>query len=499
MRSLLVIALTLCVASHCHAQIYNGSLTAASPITLPIAGAVSGYSMIKVSGSSANCVQVTRADGTTQDIGYVNNVCDKVSADTFANGTALTISKEYDQIGTSDLVNATQATQPTYTNLNEVRGIRPVSYSGITSNSAKFLQAPISVNRNSFTMYMVIAPRVSFASNSYFELSDAGFTTSYLNMTTNFGPLNTNAGGVVKTTTIYPRSHVDIISYSSSSTNQIFRVNGVEQSFAQASSQVVALLTVGKIIFSANYNSLNDEYARFIYSVAHTSIQMQQTEAVLQAAFNTQTLFTNRLVYGGSSLIVSWFSTSNQQAPWQGGFGRGIGGWETYVMAVGGQTLATECTTNLAALQSLYDSTKAKNVAVLDAPSNDIANNGSFANSAAAIAFADNLYNNTLVPCITALKTTGFTVDVPTIIARSGWVSGSGNFYEDARIEYNLDVVSGAGSAYVLSDRASNSLFASPAATSNSNCYASDGIHLINTQLNCYRIMESYDKAAILH
>lgn len=489
----------LCLTTVAYAQLFGATPTIATALTLPIAGAVQAQSVVKITGWAGNCAQVTRGDGTTLDIGFVNNICDKVTADTFAARTPLTISKWYDEAGTSDFANATQATQPDFTNLNEVNGIRPVSLSGITTGAAKFLQTTTSINRASFTVYMVVAPRVAQAGNSYLELSDAGFTTSYLNLNTSTGPFASNAGGLVKTTTIFPRSHLGIIAYSSGPSSQIFNINGIEQTFLQASSQQAALLTIGKLIVSTGFNSLNDVYAFILYPTNHTSAQMAQTIAALATSFKPQTTFTNRMIYAGDSLVVSWFASLNQTAPWQGGFGRGISGWETFNMAVGGQAVATEFA-NISKLTGLFDPTKTLNRVMISSASNDIAAQVSFADQASAFAWADGLYTNTILPMVAQLKAAGFNrVGVPTTIGRGAFTNV--NFLEDARVRINSNIVAGAvANGYVVSDRAANQFLSSQPATQNANCYnPGDHTHLLSTGLNCYGIMEAIDKAALLN
>lgn len=503
MKRLLITILGLW-GSIAQAQVWGGGTPTAPLLGLPgaLGAPAAVYSVVKPAGTTTNCLQVQRAsDSNTLDIGWTaGNLCDKGAADTFCLNTICGVSKWY-ETGASgnDLAQATQANQGTFTNLNEQQGIRPISLQGVTGSAIfQSLRAPASCNRNAFTVYHLLAPRTSFGFNVQLEFADAGFTTAYAQVYNAGTALSTNLGSPIAFG-LYSRTHVNITALSSSgSTGQIILTN--EQSATNGglpASQAFGGLQIGQSLAGNNYNALQDEYALVYYCAAHTLAQMQTVRAALAASFKPPAKFTNRLVYAGSSLIVSYRSTFNQTAAWQGGFGRGTA-WETYAMAVGGQTLATECSTNLAAIQSLFDPSKTKNVAFLDAPSNDIANQTSFANSAAAISYADTLYTGTLLPCVASLKGTGFTVDVPTIIGRTGWNLGSGNFLDDARAEYNAQVVAGAvANGYKVSNRASDPFFATTAATTNTSCYASDGTHLLNF---CYGVMElTYDKPAILN
>jgi hypothetical protein len=67
-----------------------------------------------VTAYAGNCIQVTRSDSTTQNIGFASNgQVDMTAAATFAAGSPLTVAKWYDQSGNgNDLVQATAADQP---------------------------------------------------------------------------------------------------------------------------------------------------------------------------------------------------------------------------------------------------------------------------------------------------------------------------------------------------------------------------------------------------
>lgn len=501
LASVLLALLTLLAPAQ--AQVFSGPQATIAPFALPagLGSPAAFYSVVKPPGWNGNCAQIQRADTTALDIGWsATNICDKAAADTFCLNTTCGVSKWYDTSGNGlDAVQTTAANQAAFTNLNEWLGIRAISIQGVTGSAvSQSLRAPATCNRNALTVYQVMVPLTSYGFNVELEFADAGFTTAYAQVYNAGTALSTNLGSPISFG-LYSRSHVNVIGLSSSgSTGQIVRTNGQQvTNGGLPSSQALAGLQIGQSIAGANYNGLQLEFALAYYCAAHTSAQMQAFEAAAAATFNPPATFANRLVYAGSSLIVSYRSTFGQTAAWQEGFGRGST-WETYTMAVGGQTLATECSTNLAAISGLFDPTKALNRVMLDAPSNDVANQTSFANTAAAQAFADTLYNSTLLPCVASLKATGFDrVVVPTIIARGGWQLASGNFLDDARLRYNANVVAGAAAnGYTVSDRASDPFFAATAATGNLGCYSSDTVHLVNF---CYGIMGRYDKAAILN
>ena len=91
----------------------SNSLAVPAPFTFPTTAATLYSTRLIGSGYAGKALQVRRSDGTTQDIGFVGNDFDVASANTFAAGSILTVSKWYDQSGnTRDAVQATVASQP---------------------------------------------------------------------------------------------------------------------------------------------------------------------------------------------------------------------------------------------------------------------------------------------------------------------------------------------------------------------------------------------------
>lgn len=472
-------------------------------LTLPIASPTAVYSVVRLSTWAGNCMRVTRAsDSATLDIGFVNNVCDKAAADAFGQGTTLSIAILYDQSGNgNNMAQATVANQPAFTPLNEWMGIRPVSSYGTAGSSYETVLkgAFTSVNRNSISVYTAMAPRYSYSYNVFFEFdADTSYSTSVTSMYTNLSALRANIALTVQSP-VYPPASLNFYSMSGSgTTGAIIRANGVETDSGTAvTSGAAAALQLGGSAAGNLFPGSFDLFAMIVYSAAHTSAQMQTVEAAMSSVFMPQTVFTKNLVYGGSSLITSNYSSYGQQAPWQGGFGRGndgsVGAYSAWIMAVGGQTLASEYSAKLSIYNSLVVNGQT-NVVVVDAPSNDI-NGQTFTSQANAEAWATTFYSSTTVPFVAALKAGGFTgVVVPTTIARSNFTTA--NYKEYARLKYNALVAAGAAAnGYAAADRAGNVVFSTPAATANTTYYATDGIHLSNVG---YSIMEGVDMAAIL-
>lgn len=481
----------------------------ASPIVLPSALGTPTMVISDVrlaSNTTIGCEIVQRADGATMTVGWLNDVCDKAAADRFANGTTLSILTKLDQSGNSNhCTNATAATQPAYSNLNEQSGIRPTTFPGSPSSATQlgFLRCPSTLNRNAITVYDVEATRYSLDQEVHWELTDAGFTTSYVQL---YNPGKGTHGlavnyGANPQSQLFPRSNVNITSLSLGASGLVLRTNGAEfTSGTVPVSQVGGGIQIGQSVAGTIWNLASDVYAVVAYGATHTSVQMQSVEATLTPSLSVPTAFRNRLVYGGSSLITSKLATLNQNAPWQGSYGRSTI-WETYVMAVNGQTLGQEYG-NRANYVALRDGSKASNVLAMDANSNDIAA-ATFTSAADAIQWASDFYGstntaratNTTLPFVVAMKAALYDrVVVPTTIARTGWDTTT-NWKETARLAYNALVVAGAAANnYVVSDRAANGFFSTPSAVTNTLCYQSDQTHLTNF---CYGVLVGIDRAAI--
>lgn len=459
------------------------------------------------SNITIGCEIVQRADGATMTVGWLNDVCDKAAADRFAAGTALTVLTKLDQSGNgNNCTNATAATQPNYTALNEINGIRPTTFSGTNSSGTlqSFLRCVSAVDRAAVTVYTVAAVRVSLSQQTWWEFTDAGFTTSYAllyNPGSGTAGISANYGGGLFSA-LFPRANLNVTSFSlSSTTGSIVRTNGAQfTSAANSVAQVVGGFQFGKSTFGNLYNTASDVYAIVIYGAAHTSIQMQTVEPVLSASFNVPTTWRNRLVYGGNSLMANAFATLNQQAPWQGGWGRDPN-WEVYTMAVYGQTQATEFA-NRANFRGLYNAAQYDVVVIAD-PTNDIAA-ATFSSAADAVQWATDFFGttgsgratNTTLPYVAALQVMGYPlIVVPTVIARSTW-DDTTNWRNTARTTYNNLVATNCSViGCTVSNRAVNPLFADRSVVTNSLCYQADQIHLTNF---CHGVLAGIDKTAIL-
>jgi hypothetical protein len=503
------------------------------------AGAAALFSVVQPLGYTGPCLRVQRSSDNTQlDIGWspqnVNgnlwSVVDWPTADAFAAGSTLTVVTWYDLSGNgANAVSGTNAPQfSPYSNFNSCR---PITFNGLGSSAAPVrynLDAPVSVTTSQFTLYMVAAPR-----NMWWQYS--------------FGGLQSAPGGTDVATTYGSRSVVSPLSIWNNAAGQHIGATGTNaakflpSSYCNLSisgggaaqlntnqftitplvSQTAANLCIGAASSTGpvtGYDFTGDMFVVALYPANHTQVQQTQYNLALSAPLQPSYKKYINLVYGGSSLIASYNQTFARTTPWQAGFGRlpseDSNGYFLHPsrpnvnitnMGYPGQTLALEYADYTDYAASLYNSSAQQNIYVMDAPSNDISA-ATYTSQANAYAGAATIFTGTTLPYINALMLAGWNnIIVPTIIPRTGFVSGSGNYYEDARLYYNWLVrtsltnatpalnqaaftggtnmtVPDGGTAYITngyrcSDRANIPQFATSSASLNTAVFSSDNIH----------------------
>jgi len=473
-----------------------GTVPPAISVSIPTANLVSAFSAIKVNGFSGSGMTVRRSDGSTLDIGWVGNRIDKAAADAFAaaSGSAdkvtLTLPKAYDQIvaTANDMAQATAGNQPLFSSLNEWHGIRPITSDRTTS---RWLTGAgtLSLNRNSFTIYLVIAPRTSWYDQTFFDLIDN--TPTSIAVCTALKANMSTVGNVAVPMARNARSGIQVIAFSSNGTSCITHVAGTTTTVGSAmTSAAITNLGIGKTV--GNKPSGADVFFGAVYSTGHDSTTIQATAAALRASFSITDSFTKRLVASGSSLGMGVGSTNNQTSWYQAGFGTAsLPDWELMNVAVSGET-QDQAYTGRSKMTAQYSASFSKCMAYIGSATNDFAAAVSYADQATAEAAATTLYNNTTLPFVSALKTAGFGgVVVATTFARVALTTA--NFTEYARLKHNQLVIAGAAAnGYVVSDHAGDSRLQNSADTTYFNA---DGTHLTNAG---YAVVASLDRPAVL-
>lgn len=438
---------------------------------------------------------VRSSDSTEQDIGFVGNIPNVAAMTTFAAGSNLTLKKLYDQSGNAnDLIQNTTANQPSISTTALVNGIMPAIFDGVFSGTGKSMAIPssLSLTRNNFSAFMAIRQVISVEYQAFLEFGAVDWSM----FTYGDAPYNNGVvafdGGIAESL-LRPRGQLTTMALRSGAA-QVFTVNGTSAS--KAASSALTLNGGGQIgasVSGATYNLKGDLFALVFYTSSVSGTIHDATLAAFNSAFSIPQSFTTRLVFGGSSLVAAYGSTLNQSPIRKMGLPANV---EVYNFGrTNGQTLAVEYT-NRAIELGMYDGTKARNIFVMDAPSNDIAGHAAFANVAAAQSFADTLYTGTTLAFVTAILAAGGTAKavVPTIISRTGFDTTT-NFFETARVRYNANVVAGAAAnGYTVADRAGNALLGSQTANANLTYFNADAIHPNDAG---YSLMAAVDGAAV--
>lgn len=460
------------------------------------------YGPVMLCGSTSNCMQVERTfDSQTFNVPYVNNVCAWWEADAFAAASAepstLQIITLYDN--TSNGFNATcsgtagaEFGPPTYNVTNNWGSIRPASIEGQGVGSfQKCSNATITGNINAVSIVHLVNPRTSADYQGYWSLNNSALTSYYTALYSNAGSdlrLGQTGAGQLDTGFYPATSGPQVIAFSSSgTTGNIVQVAGSTFTNGTATgSQAFGGVSIGVAQNNASQivTGIFDDFGFALWNQTLTSPQLTAAGNAISAPLSLPSSFTNNLVQGGSSLNTGYFSTFNQEPGFQAGWGKGQNGplasWQVHTLAVAGRSLATEYTQRTL-YASFYNAAYAINAVELDAPSNDIA---AFTCSSAAncVTQADALITTYVIPlaqyflggCAGACGTGFNTVVFPTVIGRGSFQLNTGNFYENARLEYNSQLIAiAAANGIKISDRANSTILA-PAGAFNSPAVASD-------------------------
>lgn len=435
---------------------------------------------------------VRSSDNATMDV-YPSGAAvwpDTAAVDAWAAGSALRPDIWYEQKGSGkNLTQTTANVRPYYTSVTQVGNKRPLTFAteaGTNLTQRFVVPNTLVIERQNIGVHQVLNPRSGYADRLYWEFND-GTTNAYI------GCFQNNIGfGTYPTTTFFngrlkAKLQAQAVT-NSAATQKIYKDGIATSSTARPAQSMASGGMVGATVTNlTQYWSTDDKFSLIYFSTTPSDSDITAMDEWAAQVYPINSGETKRLVYGGSSLVEGWGATLNQTALWQMQLDNT---WEAYNMGRGGQTLATEYANRATREFLLYDATKAKNVLVIDAPSNDI-NAQTFANQAAAESYADTLYTATTLAFVSAAISTGFDVVVPTVIGRTGFTTG--NFKQYALLRYNSNVTGGAvANNYVASDRYGDSRLQD---ASNTTYFNADGIHPKDAG---YAVMAEIDKAAIL-
>ncbi len=443
---------------------------------------------------------VRASDSATMDVmPTANGWPNDAAIDAWAAGSALTVSEACNQKSTgigaaTNLTQTTAGLRPAYTALNQLSGKRAFAIHTLAdqtglANIPRFrIPAALSLARQNFGVHAVINPRSCAQNRAYFTM-DNGTSTDYVAMYNN-ASFGINPGLV----TTDAKSQLQCLSYTGSASNyKLYKDAAVLTGSASTAQTMNGGGNIGGSNADAAFTSQADYYAVTFFSTTPSDSDIDAMNVWAGKVYPLAGLSpTRRLVYSGSSLITSYYSTLGQTSLFQ--MGLDYNTWEAYANGVGGQTLSAQYTARGTTVNPLYNASRSKNVLVIDAPSNDIAG-ATYANQAAAEAGADTIYNTITLPFVAAWKALGAScaVVVPTIIAR-GSFDTSTNFKQYALLRYNSNVTSGAvANGYTAADRYGDPRLQN--ASDGTYYNLGDNTHLINAG---YAVMAEIDKAAIL-
>lgn len=489
------------------------SLPAAS-ITIPT-GAMGIYSAVAVNGYAGPCIRVQRSsDNAQMDIPFSNGVADWVSADGFAAGAYLQIQIMYDQSGNKNNLVAANTNPPSFVPGGNFRGIRPFGYFSTSPGASQNMIAPVAMNSNSFTVYQIINSYTQGYASAWFSFQDTPANGAepivlYLPAGTPFAPQLTSPGNSGSLGFVPPSQYIA----ASFSGNGSCNVNGVVTALGQATSSKLGQFCLGGSNLVSPYWLNGGIFFTAVYPTNHSAAQQVTINNAALSPFYDPTIKNKQITYGGSSLNSGYHSTYGYDPAHQAGFGRSslddslglyalpaMPDWRYRNFGIPGQTVATEIANAPASFVNAAGVLPAgfiKNIYVLGDASNDINASGGYASTAAAQAAMNTLWTSSVLPFIVALNTAGFTgVVVSTIIPRTGFNLASGNYYEDARLQYNANIRTGVvGGGYVVADRAAPGPFSTQTSYTNATYYSPDGIHCTNLG---YGILGNVCKTAIL-
>jgi hypothetical protein len=482
--------------------------------SLSVAPAALWYPALIITGYTGPLFRAVRkSDGVTfLDVSAANgtHIPDYAALDAWAGVQGYSISIWYDQTGNGwHKTQTTNGMRPSQSAITARNGIRPIMFDTTTLSSGTVNKqmnfGPITgLNRTPMGYHTVVNQRASYEGRALLAFFNSALPTqAHLNMafheaigtgTGQFGSFANTASGSLYRTGLRVSNRIQCLSVRNAGTgaaSRFFRVNGTAPGVTPAGVASLAMTDVATdgVTFSNTSESNFDHFGAAIWTASPSAADMIAMDAWAATLFAMPGTPTHNLVYGGSSLGVSWRSTLNRMVPDM--MARNLGdSWEVWNMAQAGRTQTNEATNAAANYNNLFNGARTRNILLIDAPSNDIA---TYASQAAAEAAADTFYTGTTLPFISAMQTTGYRVVAPTIIARTGLDTAGPFFNEWFRLRYNANLIAGAGANnYWVSDRAADSRLQN---VNDTNFFDPDRIHLND---GGYPVQEGIDRAAVL-
>ena len=316
----------------------------AGPISLP---AVSGtlyslYSNKRVGAWAGACIQgattATAGGGSTMDIGFDSN--NNLSAAALTSNSAIAVNKSYDQSGNGrDLTNNGTNPRPYVTASQTAYPVIPIQFGGIDNVSPpeQNLQTvnTLSIDRRNMTMYMVLNPRVSIATSSWFEYRTAGarqLTGVVYNGQNGFYTADQGLG--LNVTGQRPRAQPIFLAITSSASGMSIYINEQKFDFAAYSAVTIDQLVLGLSGIGGGWGFKGDMFFHATYTGVHSQSEVLSMRAALAPAFNVPLSFTSRVVFVGDSITQGIGTMRNLIDQ------LGLAGAELFNLGIAGETAA---------------------------------------------------------------------------------------------------------------------------------------------------------------
>lgn len=346
--------------------------------------------------------------------------------------TQANVSIVYDQTGGGN--HATQTTagsRPFFTLTNAINGVPSITFDGNQNNGTMVLPATLTGSGQATTVVNIAAPNSTNAATVSMVGSaqnTAGSVSSWYGY-----PGYSNKASVVTSSNVYSvttahsRSQVQVLGVASGTSNITIYQDGFAGQNLTASP---AGTWTGGLFGGGGYSAyFNGEwFGMVVYPAALSATDFGALMPSLNKSFNIITSSTAQLISPGNSIVQGTKATLNQNnlRQTETNLNRKI-----YISNQGvyGQLEATEYAA-LSTYQAEYNSAYEYNLALAPEPTNDIGNTA----TGSIVGIGTTLFNSNTVPFVQGMQTTGFTMLVPTIIARN-WANSNGNTTSQAQME----------------------------------------------------------------
>lgn len=463
----------------------SGGGSSFKPLLLP-GTPLAIYSVLQNTGWAGKCLRVQRStDSTQMDIGFVKGYVDIATATTFASSGTLTVVTWYDQSGNAfDAISGTNAVwtgaaPPTLISSNALVGLQPISFmgtNGFVGNQFLKLPAGLTVNQQSFSMFLAVAPQVG----GYNAEGFIGLGVDTVTGNNNLGIYRATGGhvsyvpGALQGNKFAFSCVPNVLGFTGNASALVSRINGVKQTYSPGTNVATAGGNIGNSSSTTLLQPAAEYFAVVIYGTQLVDSDCALVEASMNTSFNITPAPTKAIVFDGDSITsgytgpISMQNLERQTLPLLNG-NPAIG---MFNLGINGQGMSA-LYTNRATPIAHYDATRLKNIGHVFAGTNDIDGTA----SGSIVGVGASTFNTYLLPYIQAMQTTGFKMVVCTMLPRA-W-SGSGTDQsqkETERLSYNSLIASNASANnYTVVDFAS--LFPTPSVYTTVGIYSSDGVH----------------------